>query len=279
MSLRLLPALALLVPLAAAEESPPASGGTTTTTTTTTTTLPASAPPKGEHHEHEEEAAEASAKTLPPGVRMSVMDIRASFGVQEGPSHVHDEYVSGNGSMLSTGGRVYDLDRGSSAGGIFEVQFDMGTIHDWGGLLWGAGLRGVGHNLDLKNTPNIPQTQNLSYGTFGPLGHIDYAYAINPIWHLEVGPFISFGGASLEWFDQDTGGVYRKRTANGGYFQEGLRAGSYVALAHHFVIGGELEYSGTWARMNVNYDVTGGHSRITIHDHGFGGLVTAGYRF
>jgi hypothetical protein len=278
MPLRLVPALALLagiVPFATvrAEDTAPPS---TTTTTTTTTTAPAAVPPRAAEH-RSVEVAEAD-------YRLRVLDIRLSFGGQHGPTRVHDDYESGAGSMNPTGGYDYEIRRGqhdgrNSSGGIFDLQFDMGKIRDWGGLVWGAGLRGVGHTLDLKATTAVPQTQELTYSTFGLIGHIDYAYAFTHNWHVEVGPFLSFGGASMDWFDQDAGGVYRSDTASGGYIQGGLRLGTYAAFWRHLVVGGSLEYSSTYARMDVDHSATDAKSKLTVREHGFGALLTAGFRF
>jgi hypothetical protein len=273
MTLRLAPALALLLaPLAVAEDTAPAPAPpTTTTTTTTTTSFPASAPVREERG--------PSVEVGTPDTRLRVLDIRLTLGAQHGPTRIHDDYRAGAGSMNPTGGVDYGVKRDQNGGGIFQASFVMGRLHDWGGLVWGAGLRGAGHTIDLVGGSAIPQTQDLSYSTFGLIGHVDYGFAFTRNWHVEVGPFLSLGGASMDWFDQDATTAYREETASGSYVQGGLRAGTYVALWRHVVLGFDLEYSSTYARMDAEHSASGGKSELTVREHGFGGLVTVGYRF
>ncbi len=231
-------------------------------------------PPSG----HEVRPARAKEHQAPEA-KLRVADIRVSLGGQHGPKHVHEQYTAGAGSLNPSGNNEYDVTRDQNGGGILEVAFEYGRLHDGGGLVWGAGLRTVGHTLDLKGGSSIPQTQNLSYGTFGLIGNVGYGYAFTPNWHAEVGPFASVGGASMEWFDQDATGTYRADTATGGYVQGGLRAGTYVALWKHLVLGFELEYSGTLATMEVDHSASSAKSKLTVHESGMGGLFAIGYRF
>src|ERR1700759_5608198 len=115
MPLRLVPALVLVAAVAAAEDTAPPS------TPTTTTAFPASAPPR----EHQQ-----SVEVATPDCRLRVLDLRLSFGGQRGPTRVHDDYEAGAGSMNPSGGYDYAVKRDHSGGGIFDLEFDMGRIHD-----------------------------------------------------------------------------------------------------------------------------------------------------
>jgi hypothetical protein len=233
------------------------------------TPTPAAAPTKESEPEAEPESG-----------RMRVMDVRLAFGLQHGPRHIHDDYDSGTGSANSTGGYDYAVHAKQNEGVVYQATYAMsiGPLRDWGGMVWAAGLRGTGHRVDLRDN-SASQTQNLSYGTFGVIGEFSYAYAFAPIWHVEVGPLLSFGGASIDWPDRSSGGTYSDDTAHGNYVQGGVRGGTYVAVWQHFVLGFDLEWTGTLVHTRVDHPATGGTSHLTIHEHGLGGLLTAGYRF
>lgn len=157
----------------------------------------------------------------------------------------------------------YEKDGQLQSGARFSLMWvlPLSELSDEGGGLLALEASSTTYHQD--QTLNDPEITLKAYAL---TIHPDLAWALTSQLHMELGPFAGIGLSSIT-----------EGSGQGTYFEYGGRFALYWTIRHHFQVGIDARYLGTYARQNFTYGASS--EDVEIRTSGVSAGVQLGYRF
>jgi hypothetical protein len=157
----------------------------------------------------------------------------------------------------------YSKDGQLQSGARFSVMWvlPLSELSNEGGGLLALEASSITYHQDQTLTD-----PEITLNAYALTIHPDLAWALTQQLHLELGPFVGIGLSSIS-----------EGSGQGTFFEFGGRLAFYWTIRHHFQIGIDARYLGTYARQNFTYGASS--EDVEIRTRGASGGLQLGYRF